>query len=190
MRVPALLHGLNSEVRRRISAAVRAFAGGRRWDEALGAESLVDVEATQALVVLNGPAPLLSTESHIHAYLPISLVLEAQRKGTLSEPRRQEAIEQALRTPWGLLGILAPANQLVVYPPAMHRAVLGAALEAWDTLDGIGKRYTVGLREGARLWDVTTNLHYVLARLGVDERTLSQPLPAGGLRAIAPGEPG
>jgi hypothetical protein len=114
------------------------------------------------------------------------MLLEAIRKGKATDHVLEPAVSACLSTPWGLLGVLAPVNQIVVYPPHLHRPVLKAAVKHWDALDDVGARYTVGLREGARLWDVTTNLHYVLAQVGVPQSQLRAPLPRGGLAAIVP----
>jgi hypothetical protein len=51
-------------------------------------------------------------------------------------------------------------------------------------LDGVGARYTVGVTDGARLWQLPTNLRYVLAELGVPRPALTAPIPAGGLREL------
>lgn len=183
---PAVAYGPFAEVRRRVSAAVRRFAAGEPWHDALTAGDAVSPGTAPGLIVLAGPAPLLAGEPHFHAFLPLSLVLEGVRKGKIDEARKQEAVLESLSTPWGLLGILAPVNQMLVYPPALHRPILQAAVRWWDTLDSVGPRYTVGLREGARIWDVTTSLHYVLGQVGLSNEQLRAPLPAGGLRAIVP----
>lgn len=183
---PALEYGQFIAVRRRVSAAVRHFAAGEPWYQALAIEDIVLPDTAPGLIVLAGPAPLLGGESHFHAFFPLSLVLESARKGKINEARKQEVVYQSLSTPWGLLGILAPVNQILVYPPELHRPILQAAVHWWDTLDSVGPRYTVGLREGARLWDITTNLHYVLGQVGLSSEQLRVPLPAGGIRAIIP----
>jgi hypothetical protein len=67
---------------------------------------------------------------------------------------------------------------------SLHRPILQAAARWWDMLDSVGPCYTVGLREGVQLWDVTTNLHYVLEQVGLSNEQLHTPLPAGGLKAI------
>jgi hypothetical protein len=112
--------------------------------------------------------------------------LERTRQRKVEPDKRDAAIKASLTTPWGLLGVLAPKNQQVVYPTALHRPILRAVVNCWETLDGIGPRYTVGLREGKRLWDLTTNLQYVLGQVGVDVAQFRVPLPPAGLRGILP----
>jgi len=186
LEVPDLLHGVAKDVRRRAAVAVRSFVAGAPWDEAIAGGPATPVASIPGLLVLNGPSPLLGGDPHFHVFLPLMLVLHGVRDGKIPEAKRDEAVTASLATPWGLLGVIAPVNQLVVYPAARHRPVAAAAASFWGVLDGVGPRYTVGLREGARLWDVVTNLQYVLARLGVPEKRLRAPLPGGDLRAIVP----
>jgi hypothetical protein len=145
LKIPAILHGPVPDVRRRVSRAVRSFVAGASWSEALEAASVVDMDSTPGLVVLNGPAPLLSGESHFQVFLPLAVLLEGLRKGKIPQPLKEKAVVESLDTPWGLLGVLAPINQLLVYPPHLHRPILKSALEHWEVLNGAGARYTVGL---------------------------------------------
>ena len=183
--IPSIVWGAFPEVRRGVARAVRQFASGRSWDEAM-AGSTVFPEANPGLIVLNGPAPLLRGEPHFYIFLPLALVLEETRKGKMEESRKHQAVLESLLTPWGLLGVIAPANQMIVYPAELHMPILQAAVKFWDALDAVGPKYTVGLREGAKLWDVTTNLHYVLGQVGVDNEQLREELPPGGLAEIVP----
>jgi hypothetical protein len=184
--LPAISYGPFADVRQRVSGAIERFAAGEPWHEALAAGDAVTPSTSPGLIVLNGPAPMLASAPHFHAFLPLSLVLEGVQAQKINESRMRQAVQESLSTPWGLLGILAPVNQMLVYPPALHRPILQGAVRWWDTLDSVGPRYTVGLREGARLWNVTTNLHYVLGQVGLNNEQLRAPLPASGLRAIVP----
>lgn len=186
LELPAIAYGPFADVRQRVSDAIRRFAAGEPWHEALAAGDAVAPGTSPGLIVLNGPAPMLEAELHFHAFLPLSLVLEGVQARKIDESRKRQAVQESLSTPWGLLSILAPVNQILVYPPELHRPILQAAVRWWDTLDAVGPRYTVGLREGAWLWNVTTNLHYVLGQVGLNNEQLRAPLPAGGLRAIIP----
>jgi hypothetical protein len=186
MQIPSILHGSYETARRHCAVAIRAFLGSRPWNDAISSAFTVDTEQVEGLVVLNGPAPLLAGEAHFQIFLPLAMLLEGVRKGRVAPGKRDEAVAASLSTSWGILGVLAPKNQLVVYPPALHRPILIATVASWPELDGIGPRYTVGLREGKRLWDVTTNLQYVLGQVGIDAARLRAPLAPGGLHAVIP----
>jgi hypothetical protein len=186
MDIPALLYGPADEVRRRCGPAVRAFLGGASWADAFCAAGMVRATSVPGLLVLNGPAPLLGGEAHFQLFLPLALLLEAERRGRAAPDQRHAAAAASLEAPWALLGLLAPKNQMLVYPPQFHRPILHAAVSSWDALDSVGPRYSVGLREGARFWDLTSNLQYVLGQLGMQASALRTRLPDGGLKDFVP----
>jgi hypothetical protein len=185
MQIPAVMYGELAEAKKLSAAAVRSFLKGQTWQDALGAASFVDSESNASLFVMNGPAPLLGGEPHFHLFLPLALLLEQANKGKADQARLEEAIASSLDSPWGTLGVLAPKNQMLVYPPHRHRAILNAAVTWWPQLDA-DARYTVGMREGKRLWETVTNLQYLLGQAGVPIETMRAPLPRQGLQAILP----
>jgi hypothetical protein len=187
MRIPLILHATSQTSRRLCTPAIRAFLRGQPWNDAISTSSMVEADSVEGLLVLNGPAPLLAGESHFQVFLPLSILLDEVRKGRADSSKLDEAVLASLSTPWGTLGVLAPRNQIVVYPPKLHGPILNAAVAWWDAFDALGPRFTVGLREGQRLWDTTTNLQYVLGQVGVDIARIRAPLPEQGLRAILPG---
>jgi len=186
MQIPLILYAPYEKAKRACGKAVRAFLGGEPWNDAIAHSSMVDACEVDSLLVLNGPAPLLAGESHFQLFLPLSFLLAEVRNGRADSIKCNEAVLASLSTPWGILGVLAPKNQMVVYPPHLHRTILSAVATWWDTLDAVGPRYTVGLREGNSLWNTTTNLQYVLGQLGIEIEKLEAPLPKQGLRAIIP----
>lgn len=93
-------------------------------------------------------------------------------------------VAQAIGASWSLLGVLCPEEKIFVLPPDRHRALLSSVVQFWGPLDEPGPRYTFGLREGARLWDVPTGLRYVLGQLGVPERILTDELPPEGVAGL------
>ncbi|MCI0435118.1 MAG: hypothetical protein L0271_15975 [Gemmatimonadetes bacterium] len=182
---PGALYGPVDGVRRSVADAIAMYSAGQPWDVGFGTD-FVAVNTAPGLIVMNGPAPMLAGEPHFQAFLPLHVMIERVRKGRSTESRLQEAVLESLRSAWSLIGVLAPVNQRVVYPPTMHAPILRAAAHHWDAMVSVGPRYTVGLREGAGLWETVSNLHYVLGQVGVDQRQLRAPLPAAGLRAIIP----
>lgn len=183
LSIPVALAGKSDEVTRRLRPRIKAFLKGEPWSP-LDVDESVDAQSVGGLLVLSGPAPLLTGDPHIQAYLPLSLLTKAVAKEQVSPAREDEAVGASLESAWGLLGVLSPPNLMLALPPGRHRPIFDAAVRFWDELDGVGARYTVGLPQGARLWNLPTNLRYVLARLGVPEARLTEPLPPGGLRAL------
>jgi hypothetical protein len=185
MQIPAIIYGKFAEAKQLCSAAVRGYLKGKSWQEAFGEASFVDSESNAALFVMNGPSPLLGGEPHFHLFLPMALLLEQANKGKVDPAKLEEAVAASLSSPWGTLGVLAPKNQLLVYPPHRHRAILKAALAWWPQL-GADARYSVGSREGKQLWQTVTNLQYLLGQIGAPIEVIREPLPQGSLQAIIP----
>lgn len=181
LTVPTDLVGTPSQVERRVAPHVRSFLAGGPWQPAATDE--VDVADVPGLLVLSGPAPLLSGR-HVQLFLPLSLLVTEVAADRVSAEREAVAVEASLRSPWGLLGLISPPNLLLIMPPERHRAIVDAAVRFWPTLDSPGARYTVGLEVGGRLWDQPTGLLHVLARLGVPDADLASPRDPHGLLGV------
>lgn len=184
LEFPPVLHGPARDVRRRLTAAVKAFVAGTPWNESIGAGPPIAVSTARGLIVLNGPAPLLAGEPHFQAFLPLLVLLEGVRKGNVPESKVEEAVSASLATAWGLLGVLSNPNQRVVLPPARHLPIARAALAHWGALTSIGPRYSAGLREGKELWEVPNNLGYVLGQLGVPADEINRPWTGEQVKAL------
>jgi hypothetical protein len=76
-------------------------------------------------------------------------------------------VAESLESVWGVLGLLSPPKSDAVYPPTRHRAIAVATLRVVDALVAVGDRYALGLPYGASIWELPTNLTYVLGQLGV-----------------------
>ncbi|MHB1491711.1 hypothetical protein GALL_461050 [mine drainage metagenome] len=181
---PADLVGTVSQVHERVRPHLEAFLAGEPWSPTAG--PLVDVRDATGWVALAEPPPPFDEQSQLQAYLPLTLLTESVVAGQVDRARENEAVTASLTTPWGLLGLLSPPNQVLVYPPERHRPILSAALRFWDVLDAAGARYSAGTSVGATLWGLTTNLAHVLGRLGVSDAVLGEPLPPEGLWAVVP----
>jgi hypothetical protein len=181
MRLPSVLYGPYREIKPRIRKVVTRLKRGANWDDALGAADTLDTATTPGLLVLNGPSPLLGGTSHFQCYLPLLVVQEVVSQNQLSGALEEPIFQACLQTPWGTLGLFAPANLMWVYPPKRYRPLLQAALRFWDTLDAEDERYTVGSNDGQRLWSIASNLKYVLANVGIPKSTLNSPLPPEGV---------
>ncbi|HEY1752781.1 MAG TPA: hypothetical protein VGG29_16100 [Caulobacteraceae bacterium] len=186
MLIPALLHGLDDVVDARCEALIERLAGGAGWDEAVGPERL-DTRDTPGLLVLNGPSPMLAGTAAFQCYLPHFRVRDAVGQGRLAADVEAAVFAASLLTPWGVVGLLAPANVIWAHAPDRRRPLLAAALRHWPALAAEDGRYTVGAPRGQPLWDTTNNLKHVLANLGVPLPALQAPLPPGGLDALVRG---
>lgn len=181
MQLPRALCGTAKAVASTYRRRVTAFAKGGPW---LDDDALIDAAAAPGLIALNGPAPLLADEDHVHAYAPFWELGRALDGGKLTLDGAARAFDEALTAPWALLGLLSQVNYRWFHDAGRAGRFLDAMIAAWPALDGVGPRYTMGSREGQRLWALPHLLKFVLAQRGVASAQLTAPLPAGGLAAL------
>ena len=143
-----------------------------------------DSAEPSGLIVLS-PSALLANGQHVHAFLPLNLLVGEITVGRVSPERERVAVWRAsLQTPFGLLGLLAPPNQMLVQPAVCTSARRRSGRQFWPELDAVGPRYTIGATDGARLWDIPTNVQYLLGKAGVPTDALVRPLPPSGPAAL------
>lgn len=152
------LTGTHAEVSARAGAALDAFLAGGDWPE-------FDAETDPRLVLLDRVAGLES-EPVLRAYLPLQLLVAAAVREEVDAEREQVAVDASLRTPYGLLGMLSPPNQLLVYPPGRAAQVVAAVERFRAELTSWGPVFTAGHAHGEELWSLPTNLAYAQAQVG------------------------
>ena len=180
MQVPRIIYGTYREVNAQLRNEVIRLRRAQDWND------LVDTAILPGLEILNGPSPLLDGDPHFHCFLPLTIFLERIDTARLPSEVEQEIFEASLRTAWGTLGLLSPANRIWVFPQERHLPLLRAAYHFWETLDAEGARYTVGSATGAPLWSIGSNLKYVMANHGVPSSVLNAPLPERGPASLMP----
>lgn len=182
MQIPSMLCGSSRPVAAACRKQITRFLRGAPWIDA-GLEYVAAQDAP-GLIMLNGPAPLLGGEHNVHAYSPfweLGKLIDHDRV-TLDAVAR--AFEEALEQPWSILGLLSQTNYRWFDDPGRAEAFLAAMAHHWHELDALGPRYTMGSRNGLRLWEVPVLLHYVLAKRGIPLAVLNQPLPGNDLAAL------
>jgi len=185
MLLPAIQYGPWSAVKKRMRPVVSQLKRGKDLGELMTRDGMLDPAEHPGMLVLSGiltgPAP------NFHCFMPWAMALYELfdlRTTPTSPPPVEDAIfDASLRTPWGILGLLAYESNSWLIPKTRHEPFLHAVLGAWSELDAVGPRYYAAV-QGVRLWSVHNNLHYVLANMGVPTEILNAPLPAEGPRAL------
>ncbi|HVV53530.1 MAG TPA: hypothetical protein VHO06_27990 [Polyangia bacterium] len=185
MEIPAALYGTQKEVAVRVRAMVKEIRAGASLDIAAGAER-IDPSTTGAMIVLQGRSRLISQVPVIHIYEPLYEIGLANLEGRLPNEVMERVFEEALVLPWGLLSLIARANNYWFYSEAHHRPFWTQVLNWWNVFDAVGRHYTFGGSQTKDLWSVPNNVHYVAIHLGVPEEVVQRPLPPAGLVALAP----
>jgi hypothetical protein len=158
---------------------------GNDIGEVMTRDGMLDPAEHPGLFVLSGI--VTGPVSNFHCFLPWKLawppLFDLRTTPTTPAPIEDAIFEASLRTPWGVLGLLASESQVWLRPTMRHEPFVRAVLEAWSELDAAGARYYAAV-QGERLWSVPNNLHYVLAIMGVPTEVLNAPLPAEGPHAL------
>jgi hypothetical protein len=184
MRMPAVIYGTYKTAQSGVRSALTRFAHGAPWPAALIGAGTVDTAELPGLLLLSGPNPLLSNGDHFHLFLPLTQLSRTISQGRLAPAAEFGVFADSLTTPDGVLGLLAPPNVMWVYPPERQAPFLAAVARFWRALDDQGARYSIGMAVGSPLWDLPSNLKFVLARGGIDTAVLNAPLPPGGIDAL------
>jgi hypothetical protein len=109
--------------------------------------------------------------------------------GRIALAAASRAFDESLAAPWALLGLVSQACYRWLDDAPRAERFLAAMISCWHELDGVGPRYTMRSRSGARLWELPHLLKYVLARRGVAQVDLNRPLPPAGLAELAGAAP-
>ena len=185
MLLPAIQYGPWSAVKKRMRTVVSQLKRGNDLGEVMTREGMLDISDYPGMLVLSGiatgPAP------NFHCFMPWMMAWDAlfylRTAPTSPAPVEDTIFEASLRTPWGILGLMAHESNSWLIPRTRHESFLHAVVEAWSELDAVGARYCSSFY-GKPLWSVPNNLHYVLAKMGVPTEILNAPLPADGPRAL------
>jgi hypothetical protein len=209
--LPRACHGSAREASRR-SKALAKKAMSTTWDTALAGD-LVDVnDFPTALIVLDGPDPLLPPGPHFHVYWLARAVCEAAddlhdaRARTLFERGARQApqhpddlartralVDDMLRRAWGPLCLFGQDGQSAVFSGplapaderlARMRSIFVAMMSFFPTYHACGRRYSTGLRTG-RLLDVGPRaLDFYPANLGLSIAQVASALRSGESKRV------
>jgi hypothetical protein len=147
-------------------------------------EEWLTVEETPGLLVLQGPSPVLGGRDHFHCFGLTHAVFKATVEKKLPETVWGLLFEEALQSTWLLLGFMGQDTRDVLLKFSREVPFLRAVAKRWHALDGMGARYTLGSQSSERLWELPTNIQYLLGRLSGTLEIVRRPLPPEGLAGL------
>ena len=177
MLVPAFLCEDAKTVTSACKRHITRFKQGGSWIEA---GPMVDVGSIPGLIMVGNPSPHLAGVN-VRLYAPFWELDKAVVSGRIAFEASIRAFDEALGVAWSLLGLLSQACYHWLLDSERAGRFLKAIIAHWEELDGVGPRYTCGLHRGQGLWEHPHLLKFVLARRGVAQPRLVEPLPAGGI---------
>jgi hypothetical protein len=190
MHLPAFLYGTFREVKPRCRRMVTRLRRGVPWDELPaelvepGQDPFLDTREVPGLLVVDGPSPLAGGGGeHFQLFAPAQVIhLEIPRR--LPHTTLDTLFGPMLGTNWGFLALLSQWGQWFLWGPGHQPLYLHALVRRWDELVAEGARYSKGQGYGEPLWEMPTNIHYCLAREGLPQELLKEPVPPGGMAEL------
>ena len=161
MKIPALLLGRYADVESRCRTMVAALGKGAPWKELFG--EMVDSDQTPGWLVLDGPAPNLGHEDHVHCFVPTRAVSKAIDGNRLPESTYRSVAASSFETGWGVLGLLGQTGR--GFPePDQYLDFLCAVRRFWDDFVAEEARYTTGTQTARPFWSQATTVTFVLGQ--------------------------
>jgi hypothetical protein len=179
MEVPTLLHGHQTDVRKRCQSLVKRLGRGDRYLDLVGSTCNVDALPGN-LVVVGGSGRGALPGVHVHCYRIIYDIGGAVVTGKLSEEVEEEVMRASLTSVWGLTTLLGP-SMLLLNSPEWAVAFLRAVRLHWDELIAVGPRYAYFTGPPTELWLLPTSIETALGTIGVPIERLKAGLTRAGL---------
>jgi len=177
MLVPEILCGDTKAVASACKKHIVRFRSGGSW---IDAGPLVDVSSAAGLIMLGGPSPLVGGKN-IRLYAPFWEFEKVFSDNGEMVSVGARAFDEALSHVWSMLGLVSQACYSWLKNDERAARFLQSVIDRWAEIASVGCRYTFGLPNGDAFWNLPHLLKYVLARRGVPQSQLVQPLPSGGI---------
>jgi hypothetical protein len=188
MKIPSFLYGQYSKVKVECRRKAKELKRGAALED-LPVGQWLDTASTLGGIVLEGPDRAISYYGDQFCCFGLIVAIRNEWKD-VEWPEERDTIlaayhEAGMREPWIFLGLLGQLSRsFLSQRPEWLEPFARAAVKHWPLLTAEGARYTKGV-EPEDLWNLHTNIKFVLARLGVTVEKLRAPLPPGGLAELA-----
>jgi hypothetical protein len=187
MKIPALLHGTETEVRKHCRAVEKSIARGAPLAEALSSVEEIDTTDRQGLIVMRYERSPLAGQ-HFFPFILPDQIADGIVRGRIDRGRERGLFEELLVPPWGVIGLLSTTvgDRWTVRHAEWICDLVAAVRRHWEALVGERSRYTNGDPEGKQLYELPSFLGPALAYCGVPENALRAHLYTEGLRPFLP----
>lgn len=188
MKLPALLYGTESEVRKRCRTIEKSIADGATLGEALVDTDDVDTHKQPGLIIVEYPGSPLAGQKHFFPYVLPDQIAEGVIKERIDRKRERSLFNELLERPSGVLGLLAMpvGHRWTVRHVTWINDLVDAVVRDWETFAAEGSRYSDGSEEGKDLHELSTFLGPALHYRGVPEEQLRAHLLSEGLPPLLP----
>jgi hypothetical protein len=177
MEIPSILHGHQTEVRKRCQLVVKRLARGARYLDLMG--STCDADSLSGDLVVVGARGSLPG-AHVHCYRIAYDILQAVAAGKLSKRVQEGVMQASLGSAWGITTLLG-GSMSVMLRREWAIAFLRAVRTHWDELIAVGARYAYFGLPATELWLLPTSIQTALGTVGVPFSPLQGGLTRAGL---------
>lgn len=183
MKLPALLYGTESEVRKRCRRIEKSIADRATLDEALSDFDDVDTHEQPGLIIVEYPGSPLAGQKHFFPYVLPDQIAEGLLKERINRKRERALYDEFLERPFGVLGLLSMpvGHRWTVRHLVWINELVDAVVRDWELFAAEGPRYSDGDDEGKSLQELSTFLGPALHYGGVPEDQLRKHLLSEGL---------
>src|SRR5262249_53616451 len=126
MLLPAIQYGPWNEVKKRMRTVVSQLKRGRDLGQVMSRDGMLDSTVYPGMLVLSGI--VTGPSSNFHCFMPWKmawpLLFDLRTTPTSPAPVEDAIFEASLRTPWGILGLLASESQPWLTPMTRHEPFL------------------------------------------------------------------
>lgn len=177
MLVPRFVYGLTRDVKKESLRRLRLFKKGATWTEAM-ADDLVDIDTLPGTITLSYSITTVY-QPFVHIHAPFQWALDAMYKKTLPKTALSTIFFDAVKSPWGVLGMLGDSTGRWMKHEAHHWPYVQAVERWWDEFEGVGDRYewACGLTRPIR-WRAGA-AYYAIHSLGLSREDLHALMPQG-----------
>ena len=186
MKMPALLHGTESDVRKRCRAVEKTIAGGASLGDALAGANEIDTREVDGLIIMQPRKSPLAGQRHLFPCMLPDRIADGVIEDRIDRKRERSLFEELIARPYGVLGLLSMpvGNRWTVRHLAWIRDLVNAVARDWELFLGEGFRYSKNSPEGKKLYELTTFLGPALHYCGVPESALRARLFTEGLKPL------
>lgn len=188
MKLPALLYGTETEVRKRCRTIEKSIADGATLGEALSDADDIDTREQPGLIIVEYPGSPYAGQKHFFPYVLPDQIAEGILKERIDRKRERALYEEFLERPFGVLGLLSMpvGHRWTVRNLGWINDLVDAVVRDWGVFAAEGARYSDGSDEGQALQQLSTFLGPALHYRGVPEEKLRAHLLTDGLPALLP----
>lgn len=179
MKIPSLLYGTQTDVRKACGRVVTQLGRGAHYLDLM--QPLIDTREHEGNLIIEGGRGTTGTAPHFHCYLPVHALAIARTAKRIEKSIEEAFISNSLLNAWGLMLLLTGGAAPPIIAYHQERPFLEAIRHRWAELTAEGPRYAYHTSAPRELWSVPSSITMILGRLGVTDSMVQKDFAADGI---------